>query len=76
MVFTYFDSNVRYEILRGNYGNKFVIDGETGLITLAHPLISKKPAQGGIAKSERLVQEGMYYELKRTINFEKSYYVA
>ena len=59
MVFTYFDSDVRYEILRGNYGNKFVIDGETGLITLAQPLISKKPAQGGIAKSERLVQEGM-----------------
>ena len=46
------NSLVRYEIIRGNYDNKFEIDEESGSIRVARPLVDTNP--GRTSKSQRL----------------------
>ena len=68
------NSLVRYEIIRGNYDNKFEIDEKTGRIRVARPLVEPpqdQPAAGGRTSKSQRLDKGKFKGVKADLSMQK-----
>lgn len=66
------NSQIRYEIIKGNYDKKFNIDEVTGVITVSEPLTNDVRSQRRFSRQNGIDDEEFRKSTKRTL-FRKKY---